>query len=51
MPAKSEKQRRFLAADLERKREGKQTKTGMSEKDLEDFAKKPPRSNPRGAKK
>ena len=41
MPAKTERQRRFLAADLERKREGKQTKTGMSEKDLKDFAKKP----------
>jgi hypothetical protein len=41
MPAKSEKQRRFMAADLERAREGKKTKTGMSESDLKDFAKKP----------
>jgi hypothetical protein len=41
MPAKSEKQRRFMGAELERKREGKKTKTGMSEKQLEDFASKP----------
>jgi hypothetical protein len=40
MPAKSEKQRRFMAADLQRKREGKATKTGMSEKQLKDFTKK-----------
>ena len=40
MPAKSEKQRRFMGAELERKREGKKTKTGMSEKQLEDFASK-----------
>jgi hypothetical protein len=40
MPAKSEKQRKFMGAELERKREGKKTKTGMSEKQLEDFAKK-----------
>jgi hypothetical protein len=41
VPAKSDRQRRFLAADLERKREGKPTKTGMTTKQLEDFAKKP----------
>jgi hypothetical protein len=41
MPAKSEKQRKFMGAELERKREGKKTKTGMSEKQLEDFASKP----------
>lgn len=40
MPAKSEKQRRFMGAELERKREGKKTKTGMSEKQLEDYASK-----------
>ena len=40
MPAQSEKQRRFMGAELERKREGKKTKTGMSEKQLEDFASK-----------
>jgi len=41
MPPKSEKQRRFMAMDLRRIREGKKTKTGMNEKQLHDFAKKP----------
>ena len=41
MPAKSEKQRKFMGAELERKREGKKTRTGMSEQQLEDFASKP----------
>ena len=40
MPAKTEKQRRFMGAELARKRAGKKTKTGMSEKQLEDFATK-----------
>ena len=40
MPAKSEKQRKFMGAELERKREGKKTKTGMSEKELEKYASK-----------
>ena len=40
MPAKSEKQRKFMGAELERKREGKKTKTGMSEKQLEEYASK-----------
>ncbi len=38
MPAKTEKQRRFMGAELERKREGKKTKTDMTEKQLEEFA-------------
>jgi hypothetical protein len=41
MPSKTEKQRRFMGAELERKREGKKTETGMSEKQLEEFASKP----------
>lgn len=41
MPAKTERQRRFMGAELARKRAGKKTKTGMSEKQLRDFAKKP----------
>jgi hypothetical protein len=41
MPAKTEKQRRFMGAELERKREGKKTQTGMSEKELEKWASKP----------
>ena len=40
MPAKSEKQRRFMGAELSRKREGKETVTNMSESELEDFASK-----------
>jgi hypothetical protein len=40
MPAKSEKQRKFMGAELARKRAGKKTKTGMTEKQLEDFAHK-----------
>ena len=40
MPAKSEKQRRFMAADYARKRAGKKTKTGMSKKQLREYAKK-----------
>ena len=43
MPAVSEKQRKFMGAELGRAREGKKTKTGMSEGQLEDFAKKPVR--------
>jgi hypothetical protein len=41
MPAVSEKQRKFMGAELARKRAGKKTSTGMSEKQLRDFAKKP----------
>jgi hypothetical protein len=40
MPAKTEKQRKFMGAELARKREGKKTKTGMSEKELEKYASK-----------
>ena len=40
MPAKTEKQRRFMGAELERKREGKKTQTDMSEKELEKYASK-----------
>jgi hypothetical protein len=42
MTAKTELQRKFLGADLARKRAGKKTKTGMSEAQLRDFAKKVP---------
>jgi hypothetical protein len=40
MPAKTDKQRKFMGAELARKRAGKKTQTGMSEKQLEDFAAK-----------
>jgi len=42
-PAKSEKQRRFMCADLGRLRSGKKTVTGMREGQLRDFCRK---SNP-----
>jgi len=40
MPSVSERQRRFMGAELGRKRHGKSTKTGMSEQQLRDFAKR-----------
>ncbi len=40
MPAVSRKQQRFMGADLVRKRAGKKTRTGMTEAQLKDFAKK-----------
>jgi hypothetical protein len=40
MPAKTEKQRKFMGAELERKREGKKTRTDMSEAELEKMASK-----------
>ena len=41
MPARTEKQRKFMGAELERKREGKKTRTGMGESELEKMARKP----------
>ena len=38
MPAVSKKQQQFMGAELARKRTGKRTKTGMSEKQLKDYA-------------
>ena len=40
MPAVSARQRRFMGAELARKRKGKKTKTGMSEGQLADYASK-----------
>lgn len=40
MPAVSKKQRKFMGAELGRKRAGKKTKTKMTEAQLEEFAKK-----------
>lgn len=40
MPAYTERQRRFMGAELARKRAGKSTQTGMSEAQLRDFARK-----------
>ncbi len=41
MPATSERQRRMMGAELGRKRAGKKTRTGMSEKQLRDYASRP----------
>lgn len=38
MPAKSKAQQRMMGADLARARAGKKTRTGMSMKQLEEFA-------------
>ncbi len=40
MPAETEKQRKFMGAELGRKRAGKKTRTGMTEKQLREFAHK-----------
>ena len=40
MPAESDRQRKFMGAELARLRAGKRTKTGMTESQLRDFAKK-----------
>ena len=50
MPAKSEKQRKFMGAELARKREGKPTQTDLTEEQLEDFASKQLRKIAIGAK-
>jgi len=50
MPAKSERQRKFMGAELARKREGKATQTDMTEEQLEDFASKQLRKITIGAK-
>jgi hypothetical protein len=40
VPASSEKQRRFMGAELARKRAGERTRTGMSETQLKHYAAK-----------
>jgi len=47
MPAKSKAQQRFMGAELGRKRVGKKTKTGMSEKQLKEFASTPRKGLPK----
>ena len=39
-PSSTAKQRRFMGAELRRKLQGKKTRTGMSESQLRDFARK-----------
>ena len=50
MPSTSERQRRFMGAELRRKRPGKRTSTKMSVSDLRDFASKPVRRAKRGSR-
>lgn len=45
MPAVSERQRRFMGAELARLRAGKKTTTGMNEKQLREFASKQNKRN------
>lgn len=40
MPSASERQRKFMGMELGKLRAGKKTQTGMSEKQLSDFARK-----------
>jgi hypothetical protein len=47
MPSVSSRQRRFMGAELARKRAGQRTQTGMTEAQLRDFARKPARSSRR----
>jgi hypothetical protein len=47
VPAVSEAQRKFMGAELGRMRRGQGTKTGMSEKQLRDFARTPPKRGKR----
>jgi len=51
MPSSTEKQRKFMGAELARKRKGKKTKTGMKESQLSDFASKAQRGPGMGGKK
>ena len=49
MPSVSEKQRRMMGADLARARAGEQTRTGMNQTQLAEFASKPTRRQRRKA--
>ena len=42
-PPASERQRKFMGAELARRRRGEATETGMSETQLREFARKPKR--------
>lgn len=50
MPAVSKKQQALMAIDLERKRAGKKTRTGMTEAQLEDYASTPTKNLPKRVK-
>ena len=40
MPAKTRRQQKFFGAELARKRAGKKTRTGMTERNLKEHARK-----------
>ena len=48
MPSVTAKQRRFMGADLARRRAGKKTRTGMTEEQLAEFATKPRKGRKQG---
>lgn len=50
MPSVSQKQQKFMGAELARKRAGKKTQTGMSEAQLGDFASTKRKGLPKTAK-
>ena len=50
MPAKTRKQQAFFGAELARAEKGQKTRTGMSEKKLEEMAHKPKGGYKRGKK-
>ena len=50
-PAVSKRQQRMMGAELARKRAGKQTRTGMSERQLHEFASTSRRGLPARKKK
>ena len=47
MPSSTERQRRFMGAELGRVRRGEKSRTGMSESQLRDFARKKGRKRKR----
>jgi hypothetical protein len=51
MPAKSKAMQRFMGAELARKRAGKTTQTGMTAKQLEEFAATPRTGLPKKVKR
>jgi hypothetical protein len=51
MPSETDRQRRYMGAELARKRAGKRTETGMSEDQLRDFARKPTRGSKRSSRR
>lgn len=51
MPATSERQRRYMGAELGRAEHGERTETGMTKQQLRDYARKPTRGKRRMRRK